>query len=105
MERGNGAEGDTTATTLTDWLYQELTLCYGDPPRLPNAGPKEATHLRGEGGSVLHPNALPHHPATVAEKVRGQGQSWTRGPHQEIVDPGVVPEAPIYGCGRVKLDH
>ena len=38
MEEGNGAEGETTATTLSDQLCQEPTLCYGDPPRLPDRG-------------------------------------------------------------------
>ena len=71
MERGNGAEGETTATTLSDRLYQEPTLCYGDSPHLPNANFKEVSQLRGEGGSVLHPNALPHHPAPVAEEIHG----------------------------------
>ena len=69
MEKGNGAEGEATATTLSDRLYQEPTLCYGDPPRLLNANSKEASQLHGEGGSVLHPNALPYHSAPVAEEV------------------------------------
>ena len=43
MEEGNGAEGETTATTLSDQLCQEPTLCYGNPPRLPNAGSKKAS--------------------------------------------------------------
>ena len=72
MEKGNAAEGETTTTTLSDWLCQEPTLCYGDPLHLPNANSKEATYLRGERGLVLHPNALPHHPAPVAEEVHGQ---------------------------------
>ena len=71
MEEGNGAEGETTATTLSDRLCQEPTLCYGDPPHLPNAGSKEASQIRDEGGSVLHPNVLPHHLAPVAEEIRG----------------------------------
>ena len=71
MERGNRAEGETTATKLSDRLYQEPTLCYGDPPHLPNADSKEASQLHGEGGLVLHPNVLPHHPAPVAEEIHG----------------------------------
>ena len=84
MERGNGVEGDTTATPLSDWLYQKPTLCYGDLPHPRNASPKEATYLHGKKGSDLHPNALPHHAAPVVEEVHGQGQNGVRGPHQEI---------------------
>ena len=84
MERGNGAEGEIIATTLSDQLYQEPTLYYGDPLHLPNANSKEASQLRGEGGSVLHPNALPHHPAPVVEEVYRYGQNRARGPCPEI---------------------
>ena len=71
MEKWNGAEGETTATTLSDRLCQEPTLCYGDPLRLLNADSKKASQLRGEGGLVLHPNVLPHHLAPVVEEIHG----------------------------------
>ena len=71
MEEGNRAKGETTTTTLLDQLCQELTLCYGDPPRLPDAGSKEASQIRDKGGLLLHPNALPHPPAPVAEEIHG----------------------------------
>ena len=78
MERGNGAEGDTTATPPSDWLFQKPTLCYGDLPHPTDANPEEATHLHSKGGLVIHANVIPHHPAPVAEEVHGQGQSGVR---------------------------
>ena len=93
------------ASPLPDQLYPEPTLSYGDSPQSTNADPKKATHLSGEGGLVLHPNLLPHHPAPVVEEVHRQGQSWMRCPRQEIMVCSVMPKALTYGCGGVKLDH
>ena len=67
--RQKAMSGNTTTIPLPDQLYWKPTLCYGDPPHLLNANYKEAFQLHGEGGLVLHPNALPHHPAPVAEEV------------------------------------
>ena len=84
MERGKGAEGDTTVIPPSDWLFQKPTLCYGDSPHPTDANPEEATHLRGKGGLALHSNTLPHHLAPVAEEVHGQGQSGAREPGQRL---------------------
>ena len=84
MEKRNGAGEETIATTLSGRLYQKPTLCYGDPPCLPDANSKETSQLCGEGGSVLHPNALPHHLAPVAEEVYRDGQNRVRRPCPEI---------------------
>ena len=89
---------NTTATLLSDQLHQKPTLCYGDSPHPTNANPEKATDLHGERGSVLHSNALPHHPAPVAEEVHRQGQSRMRRPRQEGEKPsfGLKPST----CGR-----
>ena len=99
--KGSKVEGHAkkyNSNPATGPIISKTYHCYGESQHPTNTNPEKRTNLHGERGSVLHPNALPHHPATVAEEVHGQGQNRTRRPCQEGKEPSLGIKPSTYGC-------